>query len=230
MAEHCYGSLQVCALRVAALTAGGAPDPGVDNGYVSDAIIQATIGVEVEEGDELILKNGCGALCQTFKDTDRIKRATVDLELCQLDAELIQLLIGGDLFSDTGTGDTIGYQLPFVADAAPNGVCLELWSKAWDGASQATPTFLGGNAAYFHWVFPLTKWQMGDMTLENDILTVTTNGFGTENSSMWVGGPYNDWNVDVENAGGITAAFGWFFDDVLPTAECGFVEVPARDS
>jgi len=223
---HCFGSLQVCALRIAALDSSGAPLAGASNGYVTDALIQASVSLELNTGDEFVLKNGCGAICQTFRDCDRILRASVDLELCQLDSELISLLIGGGtLFTDTGTGDAIGYELPNSTIDCPDGVSLELWTKAWDGSSQAAAPFLAA-PSYFHFVFPKTRWQMGDLTMENEIMTIPLTGIADENPGMPTNGPYDDWNVDVAAAGGITNVGGWFLDDTLPTATCGFVAVP----
>jgi hypothetical protein len=223
---HCYGSLQVCALRVAALDASGAPLPGASNGYVSDSLIQASVSLELETGDDFTLKNGCGAICQTFRDCDRIKRAAVDLELCTLDSELIALLIGaGTLFTDTGTGDAIGYELPSSAIDCPDGVSLELWTKAWDGASQAAAPFLGA-PSYYHFVFPKVRWQMGDLTMENEIMSIPLTGIADENPGMDADGPFDDWNADIILAGGFTTVGGWFLDDTLPTAACGYIAVP----
>ena len=224
---HCYGSLQVCRLRVAQLTSGGAPDPGADNGYVSDALVTVNLGIELDEGDDLTLKNGCGDICQTFKGRDTIKRVNLDMELCQLDAELISLLTGATLFTD-GSGDALGFQFPSADDAEPDPVSLEVWSKAWDGAQQAVDG--SSNALYWHWVFPSTSWNMGDTTLENDILRVPVTGNGIENDQITSNGPYDDWPSGVISGGGVTTAGGVFLDSTIPDAACGFIEVPAQTS
>lgn len=230
MAEpHCFAPLQVCAVRVAALTAAGAPQTGAGYGYVSDAVIDAAVGIEVSEGAEVEQKNGCGAICQTFRGEDQISRATVSMNFCVLDLELIWLLVGGDLFS-TG-GDTFGWQPPQLADPAPNGVCLELWAKAWDGAQQATPASTSSNAAYLHFVFPQFKATLGEFTLEGENFTqIPVSGFSTENANITINGPYDDWPVGVSTGGGITSAFGVFLDDTLPTAACGFINVTSAAS
>lgn len=225
---HCFGSLQVCRLRVAELDAAGEAVAGVSNGYISDAVVKVDVGVEIEQGDELTLKNGCGDVCQSFQGSDKIKRVTLAMDLCQLDSELVSLLVGGTLIDSAG--DTIGWALPSIDDAAPNGVCLELWTKAWDGTEQATPASLGGAAAYFHWVFPRATFTLGDVTMENDIMVLPLTGYGNENSSLNADGPYNDWPGAVAAAGGFPTAGGWFLDDTIPEAVCGFVEVPAQGS
>lgn len=227
MAEpHCFAPLQACRTRVAALESNGAPDEGADSGYVTDALIDASIGFEIEEGAEVIQKNGCGAICQTFKDDDKIKRATIALNLCTLDFELIWLMVGGDLF--TKGGDTFGWKPPKLADPAPNGFCLEIWAKAWDGSQQASPASTNSEAAYFHFVFPLTKAQIGDFTVEGENFTVIPiNGFSTENSNITINGPFDDWPAEIGAGGGADSCMNVWLDPEsdLPEADCGFIAV-----
>lgn len=230
MSANCVGSLQVCRIRVAQLTSGGLPDAGLDTGYISDAIVQANLTVELEAGDDFVLKNGCGALCQTFKDADRLKRINIDMEFCQLDSELVGLLVGADTFYDNVEEVTIGAALPSSTDTPPNGVAMELWTKAWDSNQQANASLIGGSSTdvlYFRWFFPSVRFQMGALTLQNDILRIPVTGYAQENSEMPADGPYQDFPTPVVSAGGITTAGGWFLDDTLPAAQCGYIEVPA---
>ena len=229
----CVGSLQVCRIRVAGLTAGGLPDAGEDTGYSSDAIIQANVNVELEAGDDFVLKNGCGNLCQTFKDVDRVKRVNLDMEFCQLDSELVGLLVGAETFYDQAEAVTIGAALPSSTATAPNGVALELWTKAWDSNQHANASLIGGDpndVLYFRWFFPKVQFQLGQLTLQNDILRIPVTGYGQENTEMPADGPYQDFPTAVVNAGGITTAGGWFLDDEIPEANCGYIEVPTPAS
>lgn len=224
----CFGSLQVCAMRVALLDTNGEPLVGVENGYVSGALVTVDVGLELSEGDDLEKKNGCGEVCQSYKDVDRIKRANLGLALCELDVQVASLLIGGDLFEQNG--DVMGWQVPAIADTVPDGVCFEVWTKAWDGGSIATPASFGGNAVYWHWVFPKATFTLDDMTMEADFLEFALTGNGFENGSMWAAGPFNDWPTGIVAGGGVTNTVGIFLDDTLPTASCGFIEVPAQAS
>lgn len=233
MSANCVGSLQVCRIRVASLTPGGLPDEGSDTGYVSDAIIQANLSVELESGDDFVLKNGCGNLCQTFKDSDRVKRVNIDMEFCQLDSELVGLLVNADTFYDAGEDVTIGAVIPSSTDGPGNGVALELWTKAWDSNQQANASLIGGSSSdvlYFRWFFPYVRFQLGNMTLQNDILRIPVAGYAQENDDMPADGPYQDFPAAVQSAGGITTAGGWFLDDSIPAAQCGYIPVPAPSS
>jgi hypothetical protein len=222
--SECFASLQVCGIRVARLDAAGVGIPGAASGYISDAMISVDVGLEVTTGDDLEVKNGCGSLCAAFKDCDRLKRVTLGMSLCQLDTELIEILTGASTFTDSG--EVIGLQLPSTTADCPVGASFEVWTKAWDGGEQGVATSVGG-ATYFHFVFPRTKWRVGNFTLENKFLEVKLEGFGEENSQITSNGPYNDWPTGVVNGGGVTHIGGWFYDDAPPTASCGYVTVPS---
>lgn len=222
--SECFASLQVCGIRVARLNAAGAPVAGSSSGYVSDAMISVDVGLEVTTGDDLEVKNGCGSLCAAFKDCDRLKRVTLGMTLCQLDTELIELLTGATTF--TSGGSAIGLQLPSTGADCPVGASFEVWTKAWDGGEQGVAASVGG-ATYFHFVFPRTKWRIGNFTLENKFLEAKLEGFGEENSQITANGPFNDWPAAVAGAGGVTRIGGWFYDDAPPTAQCGYIPVAA---
>jgi len=219
-------------MRVAKLDANGDGLAGATSGYIYSSVIEAGLGVEVEDGDEIIKKDGCGNICVNFRGPDIIKRSTIDLKICTLDSELISLLIGSPRIINGST--TIGGRVQQISDAAPNGVCLEFWTKAWNGSEQAKPTVLGGVNTYWHWVMPKAKFQLDPIELNNDAGEVALKGYGYENTALNIDGPYNDWGSSVAIAGGIPSCLGWFLDTSIPTtgvaSTCGFQTVPAQGS
>lgn len=222
--QHCYASLQLCAIRIALLDpTTGAPDNGADNGYVTTAAQKLDVSVEIEEGVELTSKNGCDALCASFKAADKIKRLTFAMDLCQLDWAQIALMTGSDSF--TSGGNIVGGQLPSITGALDRRVSVEAWTKAWDGGEQAVPSYTSPNGAYFHWVFPKTSWLPGTLSMANELMVVPLTGIGEENSRITSNGPFDDWPAAVGNAGGITHVGGWYFDDELPTDACDYIPV-----
>lgn len=206
----CLASLQACRLRVARLTAGGSPEEGDDNLYVTDALIQVQSSPEIEAGDEITQKTGCGDICVQFKDIDRIKRVTLSMELCQLDAELIEMLTGATVL--TSGGDTVGFAIPPFS-ANPGSVSVEAWSKAWSGAEQETDD--DDNPVYFRWVWPSTTWTLGQHTLENGVLSVPLTGQGVENSNYGLG-------AEADLPGTFPGAEAVFRDINIPDANCGY--------
>lgn len=221
----CFASLQACFLRVSKLSSSGAPLVGAANGYVTDSIVSLQAAVNVQTGDEFTQKNGCGNIAQYFKQCDRIKSLTLTMNLSQLDANLISFLTAGQLLSSGGTA--IGWQYPGVTDACPNGVCVEVWTKAWDSTQQATPAFTTGLAAYWHWVFPSTAWTLGSVQLDNSIMVVPVTATASENTNITSNGPFNDWPGPIAATGGITKVGGVFLDATVPTVSCATIAIPA---
>lgn len=205
----CYSSIDLCAMRVVELDAEGAPVEGSDTLYVTDIPILANVGFVVAAGESFELRNGCGAVCATFEDCDRVKSATLGLELCQLEAELI-VMMTGYLPVNSG-GAVIGWELPGADADCPSGAGVELWSKAWDTDEQAV---VGGNLQYFRHVFPKVRSVVGNFTLQHEILRTPVNGKATANS-QYGDGPGSDMPRVFTNA------YGNFLDDSIPSAECG---------
>lgn len=219
------GSLQVCRTRVSLLDASGAPDAGPDNGYVSNGLISVEFSPQTEEGDEFVLKNGCGEICQSYKGCDKIKRVDTTVNLCQLDAALIGLLTGSTVFVDDDEYVT-GLKIPGVNDACPNGVCIEFWSIAWDGDQQFV---YNGLPAYWLWVVSKFRPAPGDFTLENGVLEFPVVGPGESNSQITADGPFDDWPAEVADTGGFDT-FGWVLTTSIPAASDDYVAVTSAVS
>lgn len=218
--DHCFGSLQVCRLRVARLTAAGFMDPGVDSLYVTDQLIRLRYQLVLKEGANFRQENGCGVNCLTFQGDDEIESVTLGLDLCVLDAELIEMLTGATLVQVEG--QTRGFVIPQPGSGLSQRVSIEAWTKAWDGDEQASPDWAGGNVLHHRFVFPSTSWVLGDGTLENNPLAVPVTGRGRSNSNFG-DGPANDLPMGV-----YTSPMGhWIDDEELPDAECGYQELVA---
>lgn len=207
MATNCFKTLSLCRLRIARLDASGVPEPGAKNLYVTDSQISLTLGLEISEGDDFEVKNGCGDICFSFKDRDQIKGLNLELAVCTADPELTELLTGGDLL--TSGGDTVGYALGSVGSVGnENGVSVEAWTKNISGSS------LDADYPYVRWVFPKTFWTHSDRTFENGPITHSYTGEGQENVN-WFDGPANDWDYTSDRL------FQYAGDTTLPTAACG---------
>jgi hypothetical protein len=227
----CFSSRQVCRLRVALLDPDtGAPDNGANNGYVSKGFVSIEIDPQISEGDEVEVKDGCGDICATWVDPDIVKRVNATINLCQLDAQLYWLIMGGTAFTESPSDDLFGGMLPAVADGGGPAVCLEWWTKAQDGASQATPESTGSLAAYYHFVIPKIRFSPGGTTFENGPAEFPCVGKGDENPNITANGPFDDWPAEIAQNGGITSPWGWWLDSALPDASCAFVNVTSAAS
>jgi uncharacterized protein YjdB len=210
------GSLFALGIRVTKLDANGAPLAGARNSYVSDALVQAQLGLEYEDGDEIVQKNGAGLVCLTYKAPDSLKRGTIEgLQICQPDPNLLAFMVGGTVLMEGG--NEVGYQAPEVGtDPTPNGVSVELWTNA---------IIDGAQAGYFWWVVPRAKLRPnGSLTLSGtDPLVPELSGTCTQNAN-WLDGPANDWEFASDRV--------WQFvqTDTLPDFTRGFRAVQAQQT
>lgn len=206
----CPASIQACVTRIGQLGPDGVPLAGAANMYVTDALIKMTFDPNVVAGDDITVKNACGSLCADFHGDDVIARWDLTLELCTPDPELVYLLVGGTKIVSAGV--TIGYQPPALkAPSNPNGVSIEVWTKAIVGEEMATPN------SYYRWAFPRTKWTFDKgRSFENGALQNTFTGRATENPN-WEDGPAEDWLWDSTKAWQFVRATA----GSLPTAQCG---------
>lgn len=210
-----YGAISICGLRVAKLTAGGAPDDGASNGYQTNDIIRAQIGFQTETGTSVVQKDGCGNIRFSLTDPDTVTGVNLTLDLCSLDAKLKALMLGGTYI--TSSGNPFGYEAPALDATAPT-LCTEFWVKAYEGSAQVTDTTTSPDPTYYHFVFPSTKWTQADNTYENGTFAVDQiTGFGVENASITQNGPFDDWPTPIVANGGITNVYGWWYDNDVPT-------------
>lgn len=104
----CLGSARVCGLRVVRLNSACEIVVGANNAVVSTAIVRLVSSPEYETGDEFIQKNGCGDICLYVKNADKLKRMNLTMELCTRDMALLELLTGGNLYTETAeAADTV---------------------------------------------------------------------------------------------------------------------------
>lgn len=225
MSTACWGSRSVLLWRAALLDIDtGAPDPGASNGWVSNAVMSVAATPQTEAGDEFTLKNGDGDICQYYATPDRIKRVDPVLTVCEIDPRAVGLLIGGDVWTD-GDG-ALGHNMALLTDD-PIPVCLEWWTRAWDGSAQAT---LSGVAQYWHHVIPKVFFVPGAITSEHNLESRVFDGKGAENINITGDGPFDDWPATIATTDGATGAYSRWRESTLPTAACSYAEVTSAAS
>ena len=175
-------SIQGVSIRVTRLDAAGNLLNGPGDSYTTSAFMRVSFTPEYEEGDEITEKSANGTVCVTYKAPDTLKRITMELAICEPDAEFSQLVSGGLLLRKTvdGVVKSVGWAAPGVGDdPAGNGVAIEAWSHAVKDGKRASVL------PYFHWVFPYAKLrQSGDRVIENGMLATTFEGYGLGNKNF----------------------------------------------
>ena len=178
-------SIQGVSIRVTRLDASGNLLNGPGDSYTTSAFMRVSFTPEYEEGDEITEKSANGTVCVTYKAPDTLKRITMELAICEPDAEFSQLVSGGLLLRKNvdGVVKSVGWAAPGVGDdPAGNGVAIEAWSHAVKDGKRASVL------PYFHWVFPYAKLrQSGDRVIENGMLATTFEGYGLGNINFGSG-------------------------------------------
>jgi hypothetical protein len=176
-------SVQGVSIRVTRLDAAGNLLNGPGDSYTTSAFMRVSFTPEYEEGDEIVEKSADGTVCVSYKAPDTMKRITMEVAICEPDAELSALISGGLLLrKNFGTfaapdNKSIGWAAPSVGDdPTGRGVAVEVWSFAVkDGRRSAT-------LPYFYWIFPYARLrQSGDRVIENGMLATTFEGYGLGN-------------------------------------------------
>jgi hypothetical protein len=195
----------------------GAPDVGSPcDVYITGGFITATFTPTYSEGDEIEVKNAAGDVCVYFKMPDTLKNVGLNLEICDPDPVLTQMMVGGDVLTvgfgnalappgtEDGDDAAVGYAAEGIGvAAAPYGVAVEIWAQAVIGGKAAN------TAPYWHYVFPYAQFRLdGDRVIENGALATVFVGTGGGNAAFGAG-PNMD-TTGVEPAPPNTA-WDWLF-------------------
>lgn len=215
--SHCFTPVQFCRTRVTLLLPSGQPDAGTESIVVSDAAIDFGYDLVIKEGAKFEQENGCGDLCLSFQDRDQIQAVNLTTTLCKLDFALIALMTGASL--DVIDDIIRGYAVPDIGSDLDREVSVEGWAKAYDVDE---PALIGGDVAYYRYIWPRTTWVLGGTTLENNPIKTPLKGRGKSNSGFG-DGPANDLTY-----GFYTTPHNVFLDtEALPEATCGYQELVA---
>lgn len=219
----CLNLLNVDHIRVLRLNAAGNIVASAQARYEYDAPLLMSYTSVQPDRDTAEQRSGNGNICATYTGPSKPpSQADLTLNLCQLDAELLELLVGGTTIT-TGTGgggDTIGWLAPTDETVNEAGVALEVWSKAW---SQNQRAVYNAEAAWFRHFFPKCTFQQGEQSMSNDgFSTIPLTGVSTPNSQFGTGWEDDPLPVAIGNS-----PWGWVLDDSIPDAECGYLPVAA---
>jgi hypothetical protein len=215
VAFNCGVSFGVCVVRLTKLNDNGSVAPSPDNTYVSDKAISVGVNPNIEAGDNITVRNGCGCKIASKKFPDTFNYFEFAFAQAALEPEMIAFLLGASTIEDGA--DVVGVAFPSALgceDQAPK-VAFEFWTEHQVGSG------LDGTYPYFHWVFPSTTWQLGDNTFEAAAAQPTVNGF-SETNQQWGAGPYGDGPPDDQD---IREGAVWATDVEPPEATCAAGDV-----
>jgi len=211
MAVNCGVSFGLCSIRITKVDAQGNVAPSPDNSYVTDNPLSITLTPNIETGNTVSVRNGCGCSVARFKFNDIFNWFDFTLATAALEPEMMAMMLGADTIADGA--DVVGLAFPesVACDEDEPAVALEFWTKHVVGSGQ------DGTFPWVHWVFPKTVWQLSDNSFQEDATQPTLTGFSRTNA-LWGRGPYGDGPPDSQD---ISEGGYWKTDVDPPTANCG---------
>lgn len=213
MTAVCGTPLGLCAVRATRLDSLGNVAAGPNNSYVTESPISIQTTAVISAGDDRELKGGCGCIVAAAKLPDVLKRFTLQFVDGLLEPALLEMLLGSTIIlsGSDPIGVSFADQVGCENAQQPN-VALEGWSKNWNG------TYQDPVRPWIHWVWPMTSWQPGQATLQDDFGNPQMDGF-TKANPLWAHGPYGD--------GVLVGPMGAVFQTAIdpPTGACGYATV-----
>ena len=170
MAEITFSPIKARRIRVTKLDECAEPDATVGNlsTLVTSGFIKVGGSMEVEDGEEFLVKNAWGELCINEKDASRIKRVNLEMEFCQVHPALLELIAGATSSQD-GSSNYVGASF---GEAVGTKFQLEVWTKI--AGSDCDPS---QPIPYTYWCFPVvTNGILGDFEFANAAATLMVNG------------------------------------------------------
>jgi len=204
MSSHTPGNVligghDVCYIRVGVLNDDCTPLYSATAGVITPGIVSVQASAEIEQGQTLDFKTGCGDIRMSIAKPDRTKRRNLSGVLLFHDIELLYLLGGGYSVAGTAanfTGKTVAWGeagVGFYGSGQANPtVCLDfLVQAAADGTGDCSS---GGSApTYIMYTFPRVRCNIGNVNLQEGIITVPFDGKGTANPNIG-SGPWRDYD------------------------------------
>lgn len=181
MPTKTWSSVRGRKARVTKVSPTGKPIANTCGSVVTDGFVSVNYAPEIEEGEEILVRNASGALCVNDKGCDTLKRITIEVEFCQVNPELLTLMTGSPTVVDHA-GAAVGVRVAENVNCSIN-FALEVWTDIPAAGS-------AGEAQYGYFVTPnIVGGTIGELTLENDAATFTVAST-TKSAAGWGYGPY----------------------------------------
>jgi hypothetical protein len=198
MATRCFRSIQGLALRVGRLDSCCSPVTGTTCDFAtSESFVTLNLTAQIEDPDEFIVKLANGKLCINEVGCATLKRFNVEIEVCNADPDLFQIVSGVNTIVDF-QGSIVGFEIDQDLGSC-NRFSLEFWTKVVGDACVDPVT---GATQYLYWLLPcVSNGRIGDVQITNGPLTWKLTGEALPSKS-WGVGPYNVVPTDINNTPG----------------------------
>lgn len=163
----------------------GPPVAGTPCSVATSKFISLTLDPDIEDATEFTQKLADDTLCINEEGCPQLKGFDMTLQLCQYDPELLEMIVGADLYTDFA-GNVKGVFMREDFGACPK-FALEVWARG--PRSACVPGQAGGVFQYF--LFPCVSAGAitGGFNFNNEVQTIEITA-KAKSSSEWGVGPY----------------------------------------
>jgi hypothetical protein len=205
-------SVRGLAMRLARADACGVieAEATADSRITVATFVRVGISPDVFEGSDIEVTSAGGTLCIDDKGTDTLKGIDLELEICNVNESILELLTGAAVLTDYAAPvEQVGFvAAPTDVALGLNYASLEVWTRNANNDACA----VGANPArpYLHWLFPRTsRWQISDIGDFGDgAQTITLTGYGESSTAFTAVRAADEWTAAdllAINAGGPVA-------------------------
>lgn len=197
MATQTFAPILGRRMRVTQLDECGAIIP-TSKKIVTDGFITVSLSPQVEEGNEIIIRNAGGRICINEKSADSFKRFDLEIEFCDVNPSLLSMTTNAEEY-ENAAADVVGITVP--EGEMTGKFALEIWTGL---AGQACGD--SGETASGYLLLPLVQsGTLGDLEItgEDKITFSLANSF-TRGGNTWGDGPYDVMRDDADTPGPLT--------------------------
>lgn len=217
MPSECRSVLKSCLARFVRLDECGGIVVGEASMLTTKGYISVAATAQIETGEEFIQRNACGELCLNEKDDDQFKRYDLEMQFCQVDPELLELISGARILVDS---EGVSRGFAHGESAGVENFSLELWTKVSGGGCEGDPE-------WYWFAFPwVSNGVLTDVTFENGPLTLTVTGSTRGAGAAWGRGIGPNFILpEGETAMSTDHLLAYLTTVQPPAAVCGLQEV-----
>lgn len=152
---------------------------------VTEGFVTVTLTPQVEDGNDIQVRNASGALCINEKGNPTFTGLDVEIEFCDVNPSLISFVTNAEDY-DNYANDVAGFTLP--EGEITGRFALELWTGIAGVACDDT-----GNETSGYILLPLVAaGTLGDLSIGGeDAITFSLSNSSTRGGNTWGTGPYN---------------------------------------
>ena len=175
-------------MRATRLNGCGVPVSGPDSVATTDGYVSIALTAEINEPEEIEVKNANGQVCVRDPGCAEFKGYNVEITFCNVEPCLYAMMTGQDTIN-ASDGQALGFRMNSKRKACDYAFALEVWSGV-PGVACGGQTAESGSFGYV--ILPFVRaGVIGDFTIENAAVSFVVSGAVTLDGNSWGTGPYD---------------------------------------